>query len=503
MEGLRDEDKLKPTFLGDYLPSKGPKGQSADGLTDDELRALPFIGMFVGVDELIPTKAVYAVCDPSNCGITYVRGDGTFAIARQICFTRHFKDTSIPNYRSQRTYLPELIIRTAMYHHHTYNKEEHLANGTSTFTTISSVKASLTYLGDLEMESCPALTAFDSTPIGPDLATHHLALKGTLKWNFSTAGFQAFAPQGIDIVTTKHQEFKQKYINVNISLDDFQQALFCLGGMLKAGLIDFLREGQNDRRYFVPGLTRVKPSQFVTPRRTSIGWTVDCFVARFSKFHDVYCADSRLKKLQMPWEISVKDRDNSIISWELLKTLQLKTQGDTKTYPKSLVPKGPQPLILNDIIDKRGKFRESKNARKQREAQEKVNERPAKEDLTIDLTQGDGFMSGHMINNPRPIHDANQHFVISNSKSRARTSAADSKRKNIGGRGLSNENSNLDDDNNQDDDKPAHVAKNKKDEHNDKESGDSVLGRHRRKKSRRAKSPSPLFIDDLAKHLED
>ncbi|XMA09322.1 hypothetical protein WAI453_002113 [Rhynchosporium graminicola] len=108
-----------------------------------------------------------------------------------------------------------------------------------------------------------------------------------------------------------------------------------------------------------------------------------------------------------------------------------------------------------------------------------------------------------MINNPRPIHDANQHFVISNNQSRARTSAADSKRKNIGGRGLSNENSNLDDDNNQDDDKPAHVAKNKKDEHNDKESGDSVLGRHRRKKSRRAKSPSPIFIDDLAKHLED
>ncbi|XMA09321.1 hypothetical protein WAI453_002112 [Rhynchosporium graminicola] len=341
MEGLRDEDKLKPTFLGDYLPSKGPKGQSADGLTDDELRALPFIGMFVGVDELIPTKAVYAVCDPSNCGITYVRGDGTFAIARQICFTRNFKDTSIPNYRSQRTYLPELITRTAMYHHHTYNKEEHLANGTSTSTTISSVKASLTYLGDLEMQSCPALTAFDSTPIGPDRATHHLALKGTLKWNFGTAGFQAFAPQGIDIVTTKHQEFKQKYINVNISLDDFQQALFCLGGMLKAGLIDFLREGQNDQSTF---------AQIPNP----INW----LEAEMNN-------EARLKKLQMPWEISVKDRDNSIISWELLKTLQLKTRGDTKTYPKSLVPKGPQPLILNDIIDKRGKFRESKNARKQ------------------------------------------------------------------------------------------------------------------------------------------
>lgn len=130
--------------------------------------ALPFIGMFVGADELVPTKAIYAIYDPSNCGIAYIRGDGTFAVARQICFTRQFKDASSPLHRSQRTHLPELMTRSALHYGQINSKNYLPAEILTKFPTQSSVKASLTYVNDLIMNSCPALTNFDATPKGTD-----------------------------------------------------------------------------------------------------------------------------------------------------------------------------------------------------------------------------------------------------------------------------------------------------------------------------------------------
>ncbi|KAH7336544.1 hypothetical protein BKA65DRAFT_366253, partial [Rhexocercosporidium sp. MPI-PUGE-AT-0058] len=126
-----------------------PASQSPDRLSEPALMALPFIGMFVGVDELVPTKAIYAVYDTSNCGITYVHGDGTFANARQTCFTRQFKNSSIPLHRSQRAHLLELMARSAMHYHRTNSRDRYPDETLARFSTQSSVKTSLTYLNDL------------------------------------------------------------------------------------------------------------------------------------------------------------------------------------------------------------------------------------------------------------------------------------------------------------------------------------------------------------------
>lgn len=75
---------------------------------------LPFIGLFVGVDEIVPTKAIYVLYDPVNAGLAYVCGDGTFAIPRQIFFTRLFKGLSMLLYKSQRVHLIELMGRSGL-----------------------------------------------------------------------------------------------------------------------------------------------------------------------------------------------------------------------------------------------------------------------------------------------------------------------------------------------------------------------------------------------------
>lgn len=110
--------------------------------------ALPFIGMLVGVDELVPTKAIYAVYDASNCGIAYVRGDGTFAVARQICFTRHFKDPSVPLHQSQCSYLPELMARSAMHYRRTNSKNIYAAETVQYQTQVSTFSVHLPVSGD-------------------------------------------------------------------------------------------------------------------------------------------------------------------------------------------------------------------------------------------------------------------------------------------------------------------------------------------------------------------
>ncbi|KAL2068685.1 hypothetical protein VTL71DRAFT_15023 [Oculimacula yallundae] len=540
MEAIsRDKDKLKPTFLGDYLPSRGPASQSSDRLSDQALMALPLIGMFVGVDELIPTKAVYAVYDPNNCGITYVRGDGTFATARQICFTRQYKDSSIPHHRSQRTYLPELMARSAMQYHRTNTGG--VVSADNMFPTMSSVKASLTYLGGLKMDSCPALTTtLDLTPKGPGRVPPHMSLEGHPKWDFNTGGFQAFALPGYNIVGAKYEEFAQKYTTVHVTLPDFQQGIFCLAGLLKVDLVEFLQEGQNDRRYFVKNLTPPKPAEFVTPRRTCSGWTVDCFLARFAKYHAIYCTDNTfaqipnpinwleaemdsealLERKQQPWEISVSGKDDSVISWEELKTFDLQTRGDSKTYPKSIIPKTPRTLLVKDIVSKSGKLRESKYAKKQREAEEKASEdaRRGNGSTLIDLTEGDGFVSGHMGRDPdsdrfgrgirSDIGRLRPNRVISESEYRARTYVAGQKRRLSGDRGSSQSSTIILDDDEDDNGSDLPVRNKKPKHHNVQDedqdpANDSGSERRRRKQSPQVQPPSPISADKLAELLGD
>ncbi|KAG4431819.1 hypothetical protein IFR05_012701 [Cadophora sp. M221] len=519
-----------PTFKGEYLPSPRSASLSPDRLSEQALMALPFIGMFVGVDELVPTRSIYAVYDSSNCGITYVRGDGSFAVTRQICFTKQFKDPSIPLHRSQRTYLPELMARSAMHYHLTNSRDRYPANILAKFPTLSSVKASLTYLGDQVLDSCPALTPFDSTTEGPDQAPPHMVLEDKPVWDFHAGGFQAYAAPGHDIILTKYEEFQKKYPNVSITVADFQHAAFCLAGMLKAGFIDFLYEGQNDRRYFVRGLTPPKPAKLVDPLRTHKGWTVDCFLARFAKFHwdfiddDIYVHipnpinwleaemdnEARLESVKRPWKIDIDNEDNPVISFELLKIMQFKIPGGSREYPKSLIPKASRPLRVNDLISKKGKFRESKYAKKDREKRENEAKETGRGNYaSIDLTEEDGFAHGHMGGHMGPDPDSirRTHQVSHAPRSRrggpqfqASTPAAGQKRKHSNGNGSSHNSAVI-----IDDDEMGHV--NIKDakpkfENYDNESddlyNDSGSEKHRKKKTQRnnhsqqRKSPVPV-----------
>ena len=128
--------------------------------------------------------------------------------------------------------------------------------------------------------------------------------------------------------------------------------------MVKQGLVNFLYEGQNDHRYFVKNQTPVKEPALVTPLRTARGWTVDCFLARFEKFQDVYTKagyaqlpnpinwleaemanEEQLKRKKEPWSIEPSMKGDSVVSWELLKAMPFRTRGDSKAYPKSRIPK--------------------------------------------------------------------------------------------------------------------------------------------------------------------
>lgn len=222
----------------------------------------------------------------------------------------------------------------------------------------SSVKASLTYLCDLVVGSCPALTTINPTPSGPDISPPHVSLVGQPVWDFNTAGFQAFAAPGNDIIDTKYMDFKAKYPSVRINVVDFQHAAFCLAGMLTTDLISFLYEGQNDRDYFRRGPTSVKEAKFVAPLRTAKGWTPDCFIARFERYSNIYTKDTYAQipnpthwlqaemdyeaqrgRAKLPWFVDAEAENDSVVSWELLRVMQFDTRGDSKQYPKSLIPK--------------------------------------------------------------------------------------------------------------------------------------------------------------------
>ncbi|KAK0109569.1 hypothetical protein ONS95_002255 [Cadophora gregata] len=510
-----DSHSERPSFKGEFMLPSGPLSQSIDRLCERALMALPFVGMFVGVDELVPIKAIYAIYDPSNCGIAYVRGDGTFAVASRICFTKQFKDSCIPLFRSQRTYLPELMARSALYYRQVNSKEVFPAQILVKFPTQSSVKASLTYIGDLVMDSCPALSNFDATPKGPDLAPPHVVLEDKPTWDFNTAGFQAITAPGDDIVDSKYIDFKRQYPTVRINSVDFQHAAFCLAGLLKQGMISFLHEGQNDRRFFVGNQTPVKHPAFVTPLRTARGWTVDCFLARFERFQDIYTTETyaqipnpvnwleaemaneaRLERWNVPWSIESDKKDDSVVSWELLKVMPFRTRGDSKEYPKSLIPKAPRPLRLNDIVTKSGKLRKSKYAKKERKERQRADQAAGRGSYApVDLAEEAGFIPGHMVSSPKAIRgrdrlNHNTGYQVGQAshinRPEIKAPVAGQKRKHNNGQGSFQNPAVL-----SDSDEPEEIQE-KPVEHNhnveveiEDVGSDSSSGKHRKKKSRR------------------
>lgn len=241
---------------------------------------------------MTPTKAVYAIYDGELDSLRFVHGDGSIIIPSQVCFLKEFKSGTSNN--SQLLYSSELKKRSAKHFEQlTSNKDDairYTARVRNKFPTKSSVTASLTFVSDLELDSCPALTL-----LPPDYLTQWDNNKPTLcislihspKYDFSTQGFQGRISPAYEVrFRALHINFKHRYES-RISYLDFQHAAFCLKG-LKEDLVHFLQEGRNDPKYFIDGLTPPLAPRPCVPLETTTGWTVDCFIARFRFYEKVY-----------------------------------------------------------------------------------------------------------------------------------------------------------------------------------------------------------------------
>ncbi|PMD53795.1 uncharacterized protein K444DRAFT_618987 [Hyaloscypha bicolor E] len=184
---------------------------------------------------------------------------------------------------------------------------------------------------------------------------------------------------------------------------------------MKVELISFVLESQNDPKYFVPnGVTPLLPLKVLNPRRTSRGWSVDCFIARFERFERIFkggyerwpnpvawleaeidreeCQNQTMR----PWKLVVEEgekepKEPPVICWETLQRLKWFTSENYSQYPKPMFPLKPQPLKLHDIISPNSiSPREPKRAKKDRKEREKA----AKETITTAGLTGNDTSSG-------------------------------------------------------------------------------------------------------------
>jgi hypothetical protein len=190
-----------------------------------------------------------------------------------------------------------------------------------------------------------------------------IPLDASPAWDFDPRGFQAFATQDMEREFTElYRDYYSKY-NSKIIPIDFQHALFCLTGLMKVGLIPFVLEGQNNPKFFIAnGVTPPLPPKLLIPRKTTGDWTVDCFIARFRKFEEVFNGGYERWPNPIAWleaEMGYEERRNWIIRprklvfnkgekesrdppvvpWEKLHSLKWQTKGDFSEYPKPLLPK--------------------------------------------------------------------------------------------------------------------------------------------------------------------
>ncbi|KAH6672939.1 hypothetical protein B0J14DRAFT_452261, partial [Halenospora varia] len=143
------------------------------------LLSLPFIGTLCGVDELCPTKCVYAIYDPSTSGLRFVHGDGVFVAPEQVCFLRHFQ---------HRAFLPLLKERSVWHYRQLCqdNNGQYLRELQSQFVvTEASVKAALIYKSDLRsyIGRIPALAHHISNP-EMHRQKPSIRLNAEATWNF-------------------------------------------------------------------------------------------------------------------------------------------------------------------------------------------------------------------------------------------------------------------------------------------------------------------------------
>lgn len=351
-------------FKGQLVVPPHPRVNSTYKLNDDALMALPFIGRWVGLDELVPSKSVYAIYDPGNAGIRYTFGDGTLVDAEQVCFSTSYKDFNSTLHQAQKKYL-EALIHASITYYDMINSGSHQATAAiyRKFSSPEAVKSALIYYFDASTNhnKCPAL---NDRPAGDEQQFENMDPMVNVYsepfWNFDPSGFQAYAPQNIsESFTALFVDFQKKYRS-KLSLVEFQHATYCLAGLEKANLVPFVVEGQNDSRLHLPGQTQMLPLRLQIPLTTTSGWTVDCFVARFGHFTSEFVRSKFIKypnpilwleaeleaeailsarsdayEKKKPWKGQLSNVDvNGVITWELLKALRWETRGEFDQYPK-------------------------------------------------------------------------------------------------------------------------------------------------------------------------
>lgn len=125
--------------------------------------------------------------------------------------------------------------------------------------------------------------------------------------------------------------------------------------------VTFIQRSQNNPLYFVPGVTPPLPPKNVLPLRTTGGWTVDCFIARFANFENfleglnlvqvpnpIFWLEAVLEdelrrqdrgtgyQVMRPWKGTVNgDRVDQVMNWEILAGLEW-TQREG-CYPRPFV----------------------------------------------------------------------------------------------------------------------------------------------------------------------
>lgn len=216
--------------------------------------------------------------------------------------------------------------------------------------------------------NCPALTdlqpreALGSSEEFQDQAMQCIPLIASPTWDFNPNGFQACATQEVEAeVTNLYREYCSRY-RATILPIDFQHCLFCLAGLVKVELISFVLAGQNDPKNFIlNGAIPPLPLKVLNPRRTSCGWSVDCFIARFERFERIFKGgyerwpnpvawleaemdrEECQNQMMRPWKLVVEEgekepKEPPVIGWETLQRLKWFTRGNHSQYPKPMFP---------------------------------------------------------------------------------------------------------------------------------------------------------------------
>jgi hypothetical protein len=209
------------------------------------LLALPFISVFVGIDDLHPTKAVYALYDASTSSLRFTHGDGTLLPPEQVCFRKTFQSGGRQIGTSQRVYFMELLRRSTKYYQlwHSPNNAPFIASCRKHFPDVGAVRFALEYYSDLRFgpgEPCPALSALslpEKTGVYRDQGVSCVTLGVSPVWNFDPKlGFQPLVHRQREAeLRDKHELFMKAFAG-RITWEDFQKAAFCLAGLERAGM---------------------------------------------------------------------------------------------------------------------------------------------------------------------------------------------------------------------------------------------------------------------------